>query len=267
MISPVLLIIIVIWFHVRGVKGFLFAGYDFPDEIILTWIGNSILDMEWTLTIFLQTYNQRGHANLDWIYERRRVGWRISIHEVAKTSTIILCHNSTPRKISIHEVAKTSTTEYAMHALDVYISIHEVAKTSTSPPIIAITIDCNFNPRGRKDLDTGQLIKIWRERDFNPRGRKDLDVQNLHILLVIYHFNPRGRKDLDKVKRNEKKRAKNFNPRGRKDLDTNWGKHYFYLQYFNPRGRKDLDVILEPTTKAKPEFQSTRSQRPRHAFI
>ncbi|ERI65782.1 hypothetical protein HMPREF1548_06395, partial [Clostridium sp. KLE 1755] len=53
--------------------------------------------------------------------------------------------------------------------------IHEVAKTSTSPPIIAITIDCNFNPRGRKDLDYNPVSQFHAEKNFNPRGRKDLD--------------------------------------------------------------------------------------------
>ena len=58
----------------------------------------------------------------------------ISIHEVAKTSTCDLTARELYSQISIHEVAKTSTTFLFGLNLDLKISIHEVAKTSTANP-------------------------------------------------------------------------------------------------------------------------------------
>ena len=98
-------------------------------------------------------FNPRGRKDLDYFSMISTADMAISIHEVAKTSTMDISMKIHNICISIHEVAKTSTSESETEEHINGISIHEVAKTSTCrAPFFPISIT-HFNPRGRKDLD------------------------------------------------------------------------------------------------------------------
>ena len=121
------------------------------------------------------------------------------------------------------------------------ISIHEVAKTSTLALCHRYTYTQHFNPRGRKDLDTPNII-------------------NQHFTYISIHEVAKTSTSTCSIRR---KNNENFNPRGRKDLDRRNLRWKNYRKYFNPRGRKDLDVNFFNGSSIISAFQSTRSQRPR----
>ena len=125
----------------------------------------------------------------------------ISIHALARRAT---CHRQTHRgrtNISIHALARRATILFFRPLSPPLISIHALARRATHSCRRLLRRQYNFNPRSRKESDSGIKSLSPTFGHFNPRSRKESDLEFQTTLNIPSNFNPRSRKESDIVRR------------------------------------------------------------------